>query len=198
MGLRGVSTVVDAACAGSFVALQAAMNWIRQGECDAALVLAANVQSHPIISKIFMNLEMLDSDGCSRPFDHRGNGYVRSDTIAAILLQKRKDATRIYANIEHVMCNHDGFKVDGITHPSSESQSELFEKLYQKVGIDPLDVHFVEAHGTATKVGDPVECHAIDKVFCKNRSESLLIGSAKSNMVKYKFVKNSFVSNIIN
>lgn len=182
LGLRGISISVDAACAASFVALQVATNWIRQGESDAVLVLATNVQSHPIISKIFASLDVLNPDGCSRPFDNSANGYVRSDTIAAILLQKRKDAKRIYANIEHVICNHDGFKVDGITHPCGESQSELFEKLYKKVGVDPLDVHFVEAHGTGTKVGDPEECYAIDKVFCKNRTEPLLIGSNKSNM----------------
>lgn len=174
--------MVDAACAASFVALQVAMNWMRQGESEAVLLLATNVQSHPIISKIFASLDVLNPDGISRPFDENANGYVRSDAIAAILLQKRKHAKRIYANIEHVVCNHDGYKVNGIMHPSGESQSELFEKLYKKVGIDPLDVHFVEAHGTGTKVGDPEECYAIDKVFCKNRIEPLLIGSSKSNM----------------
>ncbi|KAG4065875.1 hypothetical protein HA402_012553 [Bradysia odoriphaga] len=182
LGLRGVSMAMDVSCASSFVAFQLATNWMRQGECDAVLVLTSNVQSDSVISKMFAKLNMLNPDGRSRPFDNNANGYVRSDTISGILLQKQKHAKRIYAKVEQVACNHDGFKVKGITHPSGESQIELCEMLYKKAGVNPLDVHFVEAHGTGTKVGDPEECHAIDKVFCKNRTEPLLIGSTKSNM----------------
>ncbi|XP_037026904.1 fatty acid synthase-like [Bradysia coprophila] len=182
LGLRGVSIAIDVSCASSFVAFELATNWIRQGVCDAVLVLTANVQSHSVIPKMFARLNMLNPDGCSRPFDNNANGYVRSDTISGILVQKQKHAKRIYAKVEQVACNHDGFKVKGITHPSGESQSELCDMLYKRAGISPLDVHFVEAHGTGTKVGDPEECHAIDTVFCKNRTEPLLIGSTKSNM----------------
>lgn len=171
-------------CASSFVALKLATDWIRLGECDAVLLLTTNVQSHPVISKMFARLNVLNPDGCIRPFDNNANGYVRSDTIAAILLQTQKNAKRIYANVEEVVCNHDGFKIKGITHPSGESQSELCNMLYKKARVNPLDVHFVEAHGTGTRVGDPEECYAIDSVFCKNRTEPLLIGSNKSNMVR--------------
>lgn len=132
---------------------------------------------------MFEKFNLVDRDGCNRPFDNDAKGFVRSDTIAAIFIQKQKDAKRIYATVEQVFSNHDGFKVDGITHPSGESQRELCNILYSRAGIDPLDVHFVEAHGTGTKIGDPEECHAIDMVFCKNREEPLLIGSSKSNMV---------------
>lgn len=184
LGLRGVSIALDASCASSFVAIQVATNWIRQGDSDAVLVLAANVLSHPAISKMFTNLNVVNPEGGIRPFDNDSKGYVRSDTIAAILLQKQKNAKPIYATIEQIASNHDGFKVDGITHPSGQSQIELFEELYKKSGVNPFDVHFVEAHGTGTKVGDLEECNAIDTVFCKNRTEPLLVGSSKSNMVK--------------
>ncbi|KAJ6642503.1 Fatty acid synthase [Pseudolycoriella hygida] len=182
LGLRGVSLAIDVSCASSFVALHLATNWIRQGQSDAVLVLATNVRSHPVITKIFAKMNVLSPEGCSRPFDNNANGYVRSDTIAAMLIQKQRYAKRVYAKVEEIVCNHDGYKYIGITHPSGDSQIELCDELYKKAGINPLDVHFVEAHGTGTLVGDPQECYAIDSVFCKNRTEPLLIGSHKSNM----------------
>ncbi|KAJ6641557.1 Fatty acid synthase, partial [Pseudolycoriella hygida] len=193
LGFRGVSVAIDASCASSFVALQLATNWIRQGQSDAVLVLAVNVQSYPVISKMFAKWNMLNPDGCSRPFDKDADGYVRSDTISAILIQKQRHAKRIYAKVEAIACSHDGFKIKGITHPCGESQIELYSELYKKVGVSPLDVYFVEAHGTGTKVGDPEECHAIDTVFCKNRTEPLLIGSHKSNLKLLKYPGVAFI-----
>lgn len=173
---------IDDGCCSSIVAVQTAINSICQGECDAALVCATNLVMLPNVSQHFLHFGVLAKSGYSRPFDNAADGYVRSEAIAGVFLQRRKNAKRIYANILKVVSNSDGFKVDGIYHPSGERQSELFKRLYDEIKIDPLDVNFIEAHCTGTKVGDFEECVAIDNIFCENRSVPLLVGSHKSNM----------------
>lgn len=182
LGLRGISTVIDVACASSFVALKLAVDSLRQGESESVLVCGSNLQLVPNLSQCLADLGILSVNGRSCSFDQSSNGYVRAEAVVVLFLQKRKDAKRIYANVEQVICNHDGFKPDGITHSDGKSQSELFKQFYDKIKVNPLDVHFVEAHATGTPIGDIEECSAIDRVFCKNRPEPLLVGSLKSNM----------------
>lgn len=107
---------------------------------------------------------------------------MRSDTIAVLFLQKAKDARRIYATCVHVKTNCDGFKEEGITFPSFDMQKALLEEFYEECRIAPSKLSYMEAHGTGTTVGDPVEVNATDEVLCKNRSSPLLMGSVKSNL----------------
>jgi hypothetical protein len=99
-----------------------------------------------------------------------------------VLLQKAKDAKRVYATFVHSKTNCDGYKEQGITFPSSVMQATLFKEFYDEIKIPPHMVNFLEAHGTGTQVGDPEELNAIDKIFCSNRTEPLYIGSIKSNL----------------
>lgn len=99
-----------------------------------------------------------------------------------IFLQKKKDARRIYATIVHAKTNCDGYKEQGITYPSGQMQYELLREFYEECGVNPATLNFIEAHGTGTKVGDPEECNALDKIFCKGRKDPLWIGSVKSNI----------------
>lgn len=78
--------------------------------------------------------------------------------------------------------NNDGFKDQGVTHPSADGQRTLMEKCYNECGLDPRLVEFVEAHGTGTTVGDKVEIGPLDEIFCKDRKKPLYLGSVKSNM----------------
>lgn len=106
---------------------------------------------------------------------------MRSEAIAVLYLQKAKDAKRIYATIIHSKTNCDGFKEEGITFPSSKMQGRLFQEFYNECNVSPSNIAYIEAHGTATKVGDPEEVNAIETIFCKDRHSPLLIGSSKSN-----------------
>lgn len=125
---------------------------------------------------------VLSVDGTCRPFDVDANGFARSEAVVVVFLQKARDAKRIYTTLIHGKTNCDGFKEQGVTFPSCEAQKKLYSEVYKDTQISPLDVTFLEAHGTATKVGDPEELNALDAVFCTGRSAPLKIGSVKSNM----------------
>lgn len=122
--------------------------------------------------------------GESRPFDEDASGYVRSETVCVIFLQKLSDSKRIYAEVIHTKTNNDGYKEEGTTYPSSIMQKKLMDEFYNEIAIDPSEIKFVEAHSTGTKTGDMQEVNAIDEIFTenKNRDQPLLIGSVKSNM----------------
>uniref|UniRef100_A0A914ZHK0 Fatty acid synthase n=1 Tax=Parascaris univalens TaxID=6257 RepID=A0A914ZHK0_PARUN len=180
--LRGPSFSVDTACSSSLCALQLAVDAIRQEQCDAAVVAGAHLTLTPTAALQFLRLGMLSDKGSCRSFDASGDGYCRTEGVAAILLQRQSVARRIYATVVHAKSNTDGYKEQGITFPSGERQAALLEEVYREAGIDPNTVTYVETHGTGTKVGDPQEANAICQVFCQNRSSPLLIGSVKSNM----------------
>lgn len=179
---NGPSYQLDSACSSSLYALVQAMNDIRAGRCNAAIVGTTNLFFRPAKTVQLAKLNMLSEDGCCKSFDKSANGYVRSEIAMTLLLQKARDARRNYATIVHGKTNTDGYKSQGITHPRSEKQRQLLEEIYREAKINPLDVVYFEAHGTGTQVGDPEEIRAIADVFCKGRKEPLLIGSVKSNI----------------
>ncbi|XP_053675272.1 fatty acid synthase-like [Anopheles nili] len=182
LDLRGPTMAVDTACSSSMYALDWACKAIRSGQCDAAIVAGTNLTLHPYITLQFALLGVLAADGFCRPFDKNASGYSRSEANAVILLQKAKDAKRIYAHVVNTKTNCDGYKLEGITFPSNKIQKQLLDELYAEVPYDPKDISYVEAHSTGTVVGDPEECDAIEKVFCPDRTEPLLVGSVKSNI----------------
>ncbi|ETN68037.1 hypothetical protein AND_000128 [Anopheles darlingi] len=182
LDLKGPAMAVDTACSSSLYALDLACKAIRNGQCDSAIVAGTNLTLHPYITLQFALLGVLAADGYCRPFDKCASGYSRSEANAVILLQKAKDAKRIYAHVVNTKTNCDGYKLEGITFPSNKIQKQLLDELYAEVPYDPKDICYVEAHSTGTVVGDPEECDAIEKVFCPDRTEPLLVGSVKSNI----------------
>jgi len=124
----------------------------------------------------------LSSDGYCKPFNIGTDGFSRSETVAAIYLQKAKQAKRIYAICPCIKTNCDGYKEEGITYPSMLMQSTLLKEFYNECKIPISCLDYIEAHGTGTKAGDVQEVNAIDNVFCKNRETPLMIGSVKSNL----------------
>ncbi|XP_011870702.1 PREDICTED: fatty acid synthase-like [Vollenhovia emeryi] len=178
----GPSYAVDTACSSSMHTLHQAVAAMRSGECDAAIVGGTNILLGPVGTLQFHRLNMLSLDGKCKAFDASGDGYVRAEAIVAIYLQKATDARRIYATVVHTKTNADGYKSQGITYPSGDMQNRLMREVYSEAGINPVDVSYIEAHGTGTKVGDPEEINSIDILFCKGRKTPLLIGSVKSNM----------------
>lgn len=148
LDFTGPSLTIDTACSSSMYALDLAFNAIRSGECDAALVCGANLQLHPLTTLNFQRLGVLADEGYCRPFDSNAAGYTRSDAIAAIFLQKSKDAKRTYAKLVYTQTNCDGYKEEGITFPSYVRQNKLLANFYSNIGLDPCKVDYVEAHAT--------------------------------------------------
>uniref|UniRef100_A0A0K8V335 Fatty acid synthase n=1 Tax=Bactrocera latifrons TaxID=174628 RepID=A0A0K8V335_BACLA len=179
---KGPSFAVDTACSSSLYALSHAFTDMRAGRCDAAVVCGSNLILKPEMSLQFKRLNMLSDSGMCKAFDATGAGYVRSDGVVVLLLQRTSVAKRVYASILNARTNTDGFKEQGITFPDGRMQNRLIRESYEEINLDPNEVIYVEAHGTGTKVGDPQEVNSITDFFCKNRPTPLLIGSVKSNM----------------
>ena len=182
---NGPSCCFDTACSTSFVALEAAVSAIRARKCDAAVVTASNLILKPQTTMEFNKLSMLAPDSKCKSFSNAGDGYVRSEAIVTIYIQKKSDAKRIYATILHIKTNTDGFKDNGISFPSAAMQEKLMESVYSEAGVTPNQVSYFEAHATGTKAGDSQEIMAMTKVYCRSGRDSsnpLLIGSHKSNM----------------
>jgi fatty acid synthase, animal type len=119
----------------------------------------------------------------SAPFDKKASGYVRSETVCALFIQKKLDAKRIYAEIIHTKVNNDGYKPEGTSYPSTQRQKQLMEEFYSEIDVGTDQVQFVEAHSAGTQVGDFQEVSAIDEVFNKVKTrQNLKIGSVKSSM----------------
>ncbi|KAL4113184.1 hypothetical protein QTP88_016854 [Uroleucon formosanum] len=180
--LKGPSYSIDTASSTSLIALHQGFKLIQDGICENCIVAGVDLVLNPTVSLMFQNLNMLSPGGKCRSFDAEGDGYVRSEGVVAVLLQKAKLSKRIYAGVLNTGSNADGYKDEGITFPSQEMQISLFRQVQEEVGIKSTDLAFMEAHGSATKVGDRQEVGAIVEVFCKGRTSPLLIGALKSNM----------------
>ncbi|XP_054009830.1 fatty acid synthase-like [Hylaeus anthracinus] len=182
LGLHGPSYAIDTACSSSLVAMDQAYRMIRTGVCDRVIVGGSNLCLHPYVSLQFARLGVLSTDCRCKSFDASANGYVRSEAVSVILLERANIAKRNYATVVYTKSNCDGYKEQGITFPASSIQRMLLEDFYKECKVPPSSLAFLEAHGTGTSVGDPEELNAIEKVFCKDRTTPLPIGSVKSSL----------------
>ncbi|KAJ8982150.1 hypothetical protein NQ317_011296 [Molorchus minor] len=180
--LKGPSYVTDTACSSSLSALEHAFRSIRIGEVDMAIVGGVQLCLLPFVTLQFARLGVLSKTGFSKVFDSSADGYLRSEAVGVIILQKMKNAKRVYARVVHAKSNCDGYKERGITFPSKDDQVELLNEFYEESMVAKDDLSFVEAHGTGTFVGDPEEGKAIDEALAQNRKKPLVIGSVKSNI----------------
>ena len=183
--LHGPSVSVDTACSSSLVALHQACNAIWNGDAPSAITGGVNMLLHPFGFVGFSKASMLSPRGRCRAFDATGDGYVRSEGSAVLFLKPLEDAERdgdpIHAVIVDTAINSDG-KTNGITLPSAEGQAALLDTIYKRAGIKPDDLSYIEAHGTGTVVGDPLEAGALANVLGRPRKHALPIGSAKTNL----------------
>lgn len=186
--LHGPSLAVDTACSSSLVALHHACNSLRAGESSLALVGGVNLLLHPYSFVGFTKASMLSASGRCRAFDASGDGYVRAEGGAVLLLKPLDkalvDGDEVQAIILATGVNADGSRKTGITIPSSEGQSELMLNVLRRSGLSPSDIDYIEAHGTGTAVGDPIETAAIGGVYGLSRphGQPLPIGSVKTNV----------------
>lgn len=183
--LRGPSMAVDTACSSSLVAFHQACQAIESGEITYAISGGVSLHLHPYGFITFSKASMLSRKGRCNVFDADGDGYVRSEGGGLFLLKDYDaavaDGDRIVGVIAHTAVNTDGRK-SGLTVPSAEAQVALMARAYAQVGILPQDIDYLEAHGTGTAVGDPIESHAIGLALGQQRTTPLPIGSIKSNM----------------
>ncbi|XP_037571297.2 LOW QUALITY PROTEIN: fatty acid synthase-like [Dermacentor silvarum] len=183
LDFHGPSVTIDTACSSAMTALNEAVQALRSGRCEAAIVGGSNVTLEPTASLFFLRLSMLSEEGKCKAFDSDANGYVRSESVGAFFLQRSSEARRVYAKVINVMTNADGFKPEGVTFPSTWLHEQLLRDAYAEVNIDPRNVVYVETHGTGTKAGDPQELRALSAALCEpGREKPLKVGSVKSNM----------------
>ncbi|MGB8410481.1 MAG: type I polyketide synthase, partial [Gallionella sp.] len=185
--LRGPSVAIDTACSSSLVALHHACNSLRAGESSIALAGGVNLLLHPYPFVGFTKAAMLSANGRCRAFDASGDGYVRAEGGAVLLLKPLGKALADRDDIQAVILasgtNCDGRQKTGITIPSPEGQAELMRDVLRRSGLSAGDIDYVEAHGTGTAVGDPIETAAIGEVYGRARtSQRLPIGSVKTNL----------------
>lgn len=185
--LHGPSVSVDTACSSSLVAVHHACQAIRSGESSMAIAGGVNMLLHPFAFVGFSQASMLSERGRCRPFEASGDGYVRAEGAAVLFLkplaQAEADGDPIHGVIVASGVNSDG-RTNGITVPSSSQQGALLRKVYAQAAVDTNDLVYLEAHGTGTAVGDPIETRAIGEVLGQSRDadKPLLVGSAKSNL----------------
>ncbi|NVB36871.1 acyltransferase domain-containing protein [Pseudenhygromyxa sp. WMMC2535] len=166
--LRGPSLSVDAACASSLVALHLAVAALRRGECD--LALAGGVQHHlvPHTTLSLARFGMMAADGRCKAFDHRGDGFVRSEGCGVVALRRLADVDpardRIYALIHGTAINQDG-RSNGLTAPSALAQARVLRAALADARVEPARVGLIETHGTGTALGDPIEFQALAEVY---------------------------------
>ena len=186
LDLRGPSMAVDTACSSSLVAFHQACQSIAVGESEQAIVGGVSLHLHPFGFIGFSKASMLSRRGLCNVFDATGDGYVRSEGAGLFLLKDYAkaiaDGDRIVAIVAASGANCDG-KTNGLTVPSSEAQATLLEDVYARAGLSADDIDYLEAHGTGTVVGDPIETCAIGSALGIRRTRGPLpIGSVKSNV----------------
>ena len=184
--LRGPSFTLDTACSSSLVALHCACQSLRTGETTTALAGGVNVMMRPEFPIMMSKGRFLSDHGNCRAFDASAAGYVRGEGGAMLLLKPLDQALeagdRVHAVIEGSGVNQDG-RTSGISLPNSEAQEALMREVYGTAGVPPAAVDYLEAHGTGTQAGDPLEARALDAVFREDRppEDKLWVGSVKSN-----------------
>ncbi|KAI1081150.1 ketoacyl-synt-domain-containing protein [Whalleya microplaca] len=186
--LRGPTVTVDTACSSSMHALHMAVQSIRAGESEQAIVGASHLITQPDVWVSMAKLRLFADSGKTYAFDHRANsGYARGEGVVCMIVKPlhkaMEDRDHINAVIAHTGISHNGRTV-GIVAPSSEEQERLLRSVLAQANIDAKDIGFFEAHGTGTKVGDPIEAKGIYRALGQSleMDEPLNIGSVKSNI----------------
>ncbi|MGH9346211.1 MAG: SDR family NAD(P)-dependent oxidoreductase, partial [Vicinamibacterales bacterium] len=165
---HGPSEPIETACSSSLVAVHRALQAIEQGACDAAVVGGVNTIVTPDAHIGFAKAGMLSASGRCKTFSDQADGYVRGEGVGMLFLKRlslaERDGDHIYALLLASAENHGG-RANSLTAPNPGAQAALLEAAYDKAGIDPRTVGYIEAHGTGTPLGDPIEIDALKRAF---------------------------------
>lgn len=187
MNFTGPSIAVDTACSASLTAIHLACDAIQRGECAAALVGGVNLDVHQCKQEITVAGGLLSEEGLCRAFGRGASGYVPGEGVGALLLkplaQARRDRDNIYAVIKGSAISHGG-RNSGYAVPNSKAQSEVIGAALKRANIDARSIGYIEAHGTGTELGDPIEIAGLNQTFERYNAplHSCAIGSIKTNI----------------
>ncbi|MFD6244524.1 type I polyketide synthase [Streptomyces roseolus] len=187
LGLTGPSLTVQSACSSSLVAVHLAVQSLLTRESDTALAGGVAVRALEPAGYPYEEGAILAADGHCRPFDADATGTVSGDGVALVVLKRLEDAVadgdHIHAVIRGTAVNNDGSEKIGFTAPSARGQAEVVGEALAVAGVEPATIDYVEAHGTATPLGDPIEVQALTEAFGPGLPPgSVHLGSVKSNV----------------
>jgi len=188
LGLSGPAVSLHTACSTSLVATVQAMQSLRHGQCDMALAGGASLTVPIRSGYLYQEGAMLSPDGHTRTFDAAASGTVFSDGVSMVLLKRLSDALadgdHVYAVLRGAAINNDGGARASFTAPSAVGQSTVVAMAQADAGVNPREIGYVEAHGTATPIGDPIEVEGLPRAFRLGTQDRgfCAIGSVKSNV----------------
>ncbi|QRR36013.1 SDR family NAD(P)-dependent oxidoreductase [Hydrogenophaga sp. YM1] len=185
LGLQGPSLTLDTACSSSLVAVHLACQALRAGDCRMALAGGVNLILSPDLYIALSHARMLAPDGRCKTFDASADGFARGEGCGVVVLKRLSDAQadgdRVLAVIRGSAVNQDG-PSSGLTAPNGPAQEAVIREALARAGLRPHEVGLIEAHGTGTQLGDPLEVQALGAVFGAGREQPLWLGSVKTNL----------------
>ena len=187
LGLMGPAMPLDMTCASSLAAVHEAAAALDRGEVDLALAGGVNALLSPAVIKFMVEIGMLSPTGRCRTFDAAADGYVRGEGCGILVLRRLAEAEaagdRIWGVVRGSAVNQNGAS-GGLTVPNGPAQESVIAEALSRAGVAPADVDYLEAHGTASGLGDPIEVQAAAAVYGKGRDPSrpLLMGTVKTNI----------------
>ena len=187
LDFHGPSMAIDTACSSGLLGIHLAVQALRHGECDAAVAGGVNLILSPETTIAFSKARMLSPEGKCRPFDAGANGYVRGEGCGMVVLKRLTDALNdgdhVLAIMRGTAVNQDG-RTSGITAPNGVSQQRVIHTALAQAGITTDQINYIEAHGTGTPLGDPIELGALSKIYA-NKTENdppVHVGSVKAHI----------------
>ncbi|MBC9915290.1 SDR family NAD(P)-dependent oxidoreductase [Chitinophaga varians] len=187
LNLHGPSMTIDSMCSSSLTAIHLACQDLREGRTSMGIAGGVNVSIHPNKYLVISAGQYISGDGHCQSFGEGGEGYIPGEGVGVVVLKRLSDAVRdgdhIYGVIKGSALNHGG-KTNGYSVPNPQAQSNLISHVLRATNTDPRHVSYIEAHGTGTRLGDPIEIAALSQAFQRHTSDAgfCLIGSAKSNI----------------
>ncbi|WP_339064477.1 polyketide synthase [Teredinibacter turnerae] len=185
-GFQGPAIAVDTLCSSSLVSVHLAMRSLQNQECDLALAGGINLLVTPSMFVATCAASMLSTDGLCKTFDESADGYARGEGVGVIALKRLSDAQRdndsILAVLRGGAVNQDG-PSSALPVPNGKAQEKVIRAALKDAGVNPADIGYIEAHGTGTALGDPLEIEALNQVFGADRTagQPLWLGSIKTN-----------------